>query len=100
LRTTFLEDSFRDAAPETDELAAPVSVSASGPLSLLTAREHEVLQLLAEGAANATIAGRLVISEATVKSHVRHILRKLRAANRTEAVVRYRTLAGDGGSTS
>ena len=72
--------------------AAPVTVT-SGPLSLLTSREHEVLALLAEGAANATIATRLVISEATVKSHVRHILRKLRAANRTEAVIRYQTLA-------
>ena len=58
----------------------------------MTSREHEVLRLLAEGAANATIAARLVISEATVKSHVRHILRKLRAANRTEAVIRYQTL--------
>jgi LuxR family transcriptional regulator, regulator of acetate metabolism len=83
------------AQPAAPELAAvpagPVSVT-SGPLTLLTSREHEVLRLLAEGAANATIAVRLVISEATVKSHVRHILRKLRAANRTEAVIRYQTL--------
>jgi LuxR family transcriptional regulator, regulator of acetate metabolism len=83
------------ADPAAPELAAvpagPVSVT-SGPLTLLTSREHEVLGLLAEGAANATIAVRLVISEATVKSHVRHILRKLRAANRTEAVIRYQTL--------
>jgi DNA-binding CsgD family transcriptional regulator len=77
-------------------LAAAVGPSAvspsSGPLTLLTSREHEVLALLAEGAPNAAIASRLVISEATVKSHVRHILRKLRAANRTEAVIRYQTL--------
>jgi DNA-binding CsgD family transcriptional regulator len=72
--------------------AAPVISVTSGPLALLTSREHEVLRLLAEGASNATIASRLVISEATVKSHVRHILRKLRAANRTEAVIRYQTL--------
>jgi DNA-binding CsgD family transcriptional regulator len=65
---------------------------ASGPLAHLTSREHDVLSLLAEGSSNATIASRLVISEATVKSHVRHILRKLRAANRTEAVIRYQTL--------
>ena len=71
----------------------PSAVSpSSGPLTLLTSREHEVLALLAEGASNAAIASRLVISEATVKSHVRHILRKLRAANRTEAVIRYQTL--------
>jgi len=82
-----------ELAPELEpvEDAAPTS-PASGPLSLLTSREHEVLALLAEGSSNATIAGRLVISEATVKSHVRHILRKLRAANRTEAVIRYQTL--------
>jgi DNA-binding CsgD family transcriptional regulator len=74
---------------------------ASGPLTLLTSREHEVLALLAEGASNAAIAARLVISEATVKSHVRHILRKLRAANRTEAVIRYQTLlAGSTAATS
>jgi DNA-binding CsgD family transcriptional regulator len=77
-------------------VAAAVGPSAvspsSGPLTLLTSREHEVLALLAEGASNAAIASRLVISEATVKSHVRHILRKLRAANRTEAVIRYQTL--------
>ena len=71
---------------------AVTTAASSGPLTLLTSREHEVLALLAEGASNAAIASRLVISEATVKSHVRHILRKLRAANRTEAVIRYQTL--------
>jgi LuxR family transcriptional regulator, regulator of acetate metabolism len=81
------------AAEEPPALAAvPLLSGRSGTLALLTSREHEVLRLLAEGAANATIASRLVISEATVKSHVRHILRKLRAANRTEAVIRYQTL--------
>ena len=57
--------------------------------SLLTPRELEVLALMAEGATNGAIANRLVISEGTVKSHVKHILRKLRAANRAEAVSRY-----------
>jgi LuxR family transcriptional regulator, regulator of acetate metabolism len=81
------------AAEEPPALAAvPLLSGRSGTLALLTSREYEVLRLLAEGAANATIASRLVISEATVKSHVRHILRKLRAANRTEAVIRYQTL--------
>ena len=60
--------------------------------SLLTPRELEVLALMAEGATNAAIANRLVISEGTVKSHVKHILRKLRAANRAEAVSRYMRL--------
>lgn len=59
---------------------------APGRLTTLTARELEVLKLMSEGASNAAIGEALVISQATVKSHVRHILRKLGAANRTEAV--------------
>ncbi len=56
---------------------------------VLTRREIEILALLAEGMSNKKIAGRLVISEGTVKFHVNSILRKLRAANRAEAVSRY-----------
>ena len=52
----------------------------------LTRREVEVLRLMAAGDTNARIASRLVISEGTVKSHVKHVLRKLGAANRAEAV--------------
>jgi DNA-binding CsgD family transcriptional regulator len=66
----------------------------SGPIAALTAREREVLELLAEGASNAAVGEALVISQATVKSHVRHILRKLGAANRTEAVSLYLALTG------
>ena len=54
----------------------------------LTPRELDVLQLLAEGAANKAIARRLSISEHTVKFHVNAILGKLGAQSRTEAVVR------------
>jgi two-component system nitrate/nitrite response regulator NarL len=54
----------------------------------LTPRELDVLQLLAEGAANKEIARRLEISEHTVKYHVNAILSKLSAQSRTEAVVR------------
>jgi DNA-binding CsgD family transcriptional regulator len=61
--------------------------------NLLTKREREVLGLMASGATNAAIAERLVISHGTVKSHVKHILRKLRAANRAEAVSRYLRLS-------
>ena len=55
----------------------------------LTDREGEVLRLLAVGATNAQIADQLVVSESTVKTHVRHILRKLRAVNRAQAISRY-----------
>jgi DNA-binding CsgD family transcriptional regulator len=60
----------------------------------LTPREHEVLELMVAGQANSAIAERLVITEGTVKSHVKHILRKLGAANRSEAIARYMGLAG------
>jgi two-component system NarL family response regulator len=55
------------------------------PLEALTDREREVLALLADGLRNREIAERLVISEPTVKTHVRHVLEKLRFRNRAEA---------------
>jgi DNA-binding CsgD family transcriptional regulator len=61
---------------------------------LLTRRELDVLRLLAEGATNRQVADALVISSGTVKFHVGSILRKLRAANRAEAVTRYLRLMG------
>jgi LuxR family maltose regulon positive regulatory protein len=58
----------------------------------LSERELEVLQLIASGASNQAIAAALVISIGTVKSHINHILGKLAACNRTEAVSRARAL--------
>ena len=53
----------------------------------LSDRELEVLRLIADGASNSSIAGQLVISEKTVKSHVSNILSKLHLADRTQAAV-------------
>jgi DNA-binding CsgD family transcriptional regulator len=61
---------------------------------LLTRREIEVMELMAQGATNAGIADRLVIAESTAKHHVKSILRKLHAANRAEAVSRYLRVVG------
>jgi LuxR family transcriptional regulator, regulator of acetate metabolism len=61
----------------------------------LTGQEWDILRLLATGATNSQIASALVVSESTVKSHIKRILRKLPAANRAEAVYRYTKLAGE-----
>ncbi len=56
------------------------------PLATLTKRELEVLELLSRGYSNKETAALLFLSSETVKSHVRQILAKLRARNRTHAV--------------
>ena len=66
------------------EVASEVADHAAD--SLLTLREIDVLQLIAEGNANKLVADRLAITEDTVKAHVRNILSKLGANDRTHAV--------------
>lgn len=75
------------ATAEHHESSEPVTGDIS---QWLTRREVQVLNQLAAGKTNAQIGARLFISEGTVKSHLRHIMDKLGAANRTEAVARYR----------
>jgi DNA-binding NarL/FixJ family response regulator len=90
----------KDVAPEA--LVAAVRAVAAGhvllepdavpaltgaPLAALTARERDVLTLLAEGRSNREIAGRLYLSEKTVKAHLAAIFRKLGVTNRTQAAM-------------
>ncbi len=69
------------SAPAADRAVLPDDLD-------ITAREREVLALIAEGATNQEIARRLSVSIYTVKSHVRSIHQKLDVANRNEAVQR------------
>jgi DNA-binding NarL/FixJ family response regulator len=64
----------------------PVAEGPTRAHALLTRRENEIMQLLANGDANRMIARRLSITEGTAKCHVTSILRKLGASNRAEAV--------------
>jgi DNA-binding NarL/FixJ family response regulator len=69
-----------------DPALMPAFLSGKERDDMLTGREREILQLLADGMSNADVASKLFISQETVKSHVRHILAKLEADTRTHAV--------------
>jgi LuxR family maltose regulon positive regulatory protein len=88
-----LQRAFADGQPA----GGPVGGRAADPraprlIEQLTSREREVLAMLAAGRSNQGIASHLVISLDTVKKHVSHLMGKLGAANRTEAVARGREL--------
>lgn len=85
LREPMLGDD--DGRDDEDAADAPARRDA-----LLTGREREVLELVAEGATNWAIAQRLTLSEDTVKAHLRSVRRKLHVKSRGAAVARYRRI--------
>ena len=84
-----LQHAFDSEHPVPDHGRA---TTPQGIVEPLTSRELEVLEMLAAGRSNQAIAGQLVVTLDTVKKHVTHLLDKLGAANRTEAVTRARQL--------
>ena len=95
-----LADAFDDELWENMDLRADADRArgAHGPRrracdvpAELTLRERQVLHMLATGKTNAQIADRLFITEGTVKSHVKHVMDKLGANNRTDAVRKYQS---------
>ena len=78
--TRRLIDEFAALTPKPDTPLAP-------GLASLTPRETQVLRLVAEGLSNLEIAGRLVVTDETVKTHVSRVLSKLGLRDRTQAVV-------------
>jgi ATP/maltotriose-dependent transcriptional regulator MalT len=87
--TAHLREELRLVCARANDLDLLETVNAQASLlAVLTAREREVLALLAGGLSNREIASKLVISEVTAKVHVRHVCHKLGARSRTEAAVK------------
>ena len=82
--TLFSQDSLRRIVAARPATAAAPNIP---NLGLLSGRERDVLQELATGASNADIAGRLYLSETTVKTHISAVFTKLGARNRVEAAL-------------
>ncbi|URM33437.1 response regulator transcription factor [Cytobacillus firmus] len=82
-----LVNEYRRLAAEGTSNSSYSQVEIRRPLHLLTRRECEVLQLLADGKSNRGIGEALYISEKTVKNHVSNILQKMNVNDRTQAVV-------------
>jgi DNA-binding NarL/FixJ family response regulator len=77
----------RILSPRLAELMLAEATSADDPVSILTNREEELLQLIADGLATSEVAGRMYISQKTVKNHLASIYEKLQARDRTQAVL-------------
>jgi DNA-binding NarL/FixJ family response regulator len=83
---------------EASDSAPPPTPGTTAALSeTLTARELEVMRLMARGHTNVSIANELVVREGTVKYHVKNILRKLGATSRADAVSKFVRASGPGG---
>ncbi|HTZ09350.1 MAG TPA: response regulator transcription factor [Acidimicrobiales bacterium] len=85
VRAAGLGTTVLDAAVSS-HLTRPARASSGGDVASLTTRERQVVELVADGLANKTIAARLGISARTIEGHLNHIFAKLGVASRTELV--------------
>ena len=76
------------------ERLAPLGITVSSPSDVLTDRERSVVQAIQEGKSNKVIAYKLCICEGTVKVHLRNIMKKMHAKNRTEVAIKAQTSLG------
>lgn len=82
-----LVNEYRRLAQSDNDGSSSKVIEYRKPLHILTKRECQVLQLLAEGNSNRSVSETLFISEKTVKNHVSNILQKMKVNDRTQAVV-------------
>lgn len=82
-----------------DRIAPPLRARSAAPMQGLTAREREVMELIAQGLSNREIASTLYITEKTVKNHINHLYAKLGVTARRQAIELWRTHEDASGDT-
>jgi LuxR family maltose regulon positive regulatory protein len=89
---TFVKHLLRELAPTTPKTLPRAELTALSAAASITPREQQILALIASGLSNREISAQLAFAESTVKTHLKHIYRKLGVNNRTRAIAQARAL--------
>ena len=92
IQTSILDQIILKQISEAEEPAQEQTAAEGPEQSILTSREREILDLVAQGLSNREIAEQLFVSRYTVESHIKHIYRKLAVTKRTKAVSTARSM--------
>jgi DNA-binding NarL/FixJ family response regulator len=92
LQTSSIAQLLAGLHTQEPQAAKDITISTEVEKLGLTSREREVVRLIAEGYSNTEIATGLVVSEATIKTHINHIFSKLGARDRSQVIVKARKL--------